>query len=142
MSAWFLDSELSTCFIRLSILTTVQKPPPSTIDGILSMENILSMLQPYRQQSTHPVISTTWELKPVVIDSLRNILYTVCLYGAYKELDTLPPLFILWTLDHTTWENLVAWVGNYQQLTNQCSINQLINIHACIYRQHPPNFYN
>ena len=29
------------------------------------------------------------ELKPVIIDSLWNTLYAVCLYGAYRELDTL-----------------------------------------------------
>ena len=43
---------------------------------------------------TRPVVFTTCELKPVIIDSLRNVLYAVCLYGAYQEFDTLPLLFI------------------------------------------------
>ena len=46
----------------------------------------------YSNQSTCPVIFTTYELKPVIIDSLRNILYAVCLYSAYREFDTLPLL--------------------------------------------------
>ena len=29
------------------------------------------------------------ELKPLIIDSLQNILYAVCLYSAYREFDTL-----------------------------------------------------
>ena len=44
------------------------------------------------------------ELKPVIIDSLRNIFYAVCLYSAYREFDTLP-LFLYYKL------LLLLWLG-------------------------------
>ena len=40
-------------------------------------------LKTNQQHLICPVIFTTHELKLVIIDSLQNILYAVCLYGTY-----------------------------------------------------------
>ena len=47
-------------------------------------------LQCYRRQSTTFVNSTTCEQNTLIYDSLRVLLYAVCLYGVYRAFDTLP----------------------------------------------------
>ena len=57
------------------------------------------------------------EFKPVIIDSLQNILYVVCLYGAYQKLDTLPLLLHMVPLDS--------------------NLKHMCNIHECIFIRVP-----
>ena len=47
-------------------------------------------LQCYRRQSATFVNSTTCEQNTLIYDSLRVLLYAVCLYGVYRAFDTLP----------------------------------------------------
>ena len=54
-----------------------------------------SLSLPYRQQSTRSVMYTTCELKLIINDSLWILLYAVCLYSVYWQLDTLPLLCTL-----------------------------------------------
>ena len=84
--------------LRSFFTTHVLQPMNLVID--INNRAIIFVYNPIDKQSTLPVISTTCELKPVIINSLRNILYAVCLYGAYGQFDTLPLSLILWTLDY------------------------------------------
>ena len=53
----------------------------SVTDAELNRKN--HHLKTNQQHLICPVIFTTHELKLVIIDSLQNILYAVCLYGTY-----------------------------------------------------------
>ena len=93
------------CLLLLALLGTITLKSscclflamPSEVKSWLEKNHLAYVyhLQTNWQQSTCPVIFTTWELKPVLIDSLRSILYAVCLYSAYREFDTLTLFYII-----------------------------------------------
>ena len=60
MSAWFLDSELSTCYFELCIYTVRESTHSSSI-GVLTSLLTTSLTYSRAESGAHDIHSTTWE---------------------------------------------------------------------------------
>ena len=90
-------------------------------------------LQCYRRQSTAFVNSTTCEQNTLIYDSLRVLLYAVCLYGVYRAFDTLSlSLYYVLLLS-------VSSINFHGQMPN--TVQLILNlIHACGYTRASTRF--